>query len=852
MSRVLTRPKETRLREPAPFDFKTPGANEGPRRRWPRRLVLGLLFLLLAVASLFYGFMAAMAQKVENLSAFRVQPKANGVIYASDGHTVLTQLRSDQNRWLVHSDQIAPVMKQATVAIEDRRFYQHGAIDPIGLARAAFNDLTGGSVQGGSTITQQFVKIAYTNGSRSIGRKIVEAALANQVEQKWSKDHILTEYLNIVYFGHQAYGVEAAARVYFGTHARSLTGWQAALLAGMVQAPSDYDPVTHPALARQRRQQVLDDMLAEGDITATQHMLWSREPLLPAGHKVALPSKSRGIAAYFTQYVESQLVARFGRRGTYGGGLKVYTTFNLHQQQIAKQAVRQVLGHQDWTRRNQWPAGALAAIDPRNGQLKAIVGGSDFSQSQFNLATEARRQPGSSFKPFVLLAALGEGIQPQTHFTSKPQYIQLGSQLWHVTNDTPSYLGSIPLTTATTYSDNTVFAQLTMRVGPGQVRQVAHRMGIETPLDANPAIGLGGLTLGVSPLEMAHAYATLANGGVRVGGSILFRKTAPGLSADPSLDPIAITKIVLPSGKVLINHPVRKQVVPREDALQVISMLKPVIRQGTANLIAGFPRPAAGKTGTTSNFVDAWFAGMTPQLATAVWVGYPNIAHEMRTEFRGKEVFGGTFPALIWSKYEQAALAGQPSLDWPAPISPPSEYVLIDPATGLRTTAGCPRAVSMVYAIALVPSQFSSCTGSVVTTPDLTGVTARQAKHLLLRAGLQPEIKLAVAPAGETSGTVFYQDPGPSQPAQIGHNVLVLVARRVVQVFVPDVLGHPQRAAVSALRTAGFQVRILHTPSVNHQRAGTVIFQRPPGLQRQPRFSPVTIEIATKPTATGG
>jgi beta-lactam-binding protein with PASTA domain len=224
----------------------------------------------------------------------------------------------------------------------------------------------------------------------------------------------------------------------------------------------------------------------------------------------------------------------------------------------------------------------------------------------------------------------------------------------------------------------------------------------------------------------------------------------------------------------------------------------------------------------------------------------------MRTEFQGKEVFGGTYPALIWQKYTEAALAGQPALDWPSPVAPPSEYVLIDPATGLRTTAGCPRAVSMVYAIALVPSRFSSCTGSVVTTPDLTGVTARRAQHLLLRAGLQPHIRLAVAPAGESSGTVFYQDPGPSQPAQIGRNVLVLVARRVVQVFVPDVLGHQQTAAVSALRSAGFRVRILHTPSLNHQRPGTVIFQRPPGVERQPRFSRVTIEIATKPTATGG
>ncbi len=260
------------------------------------------------------------------------------------------------------------------------------------------------------------MKIAYTNGSRSIGRKIVEAALANQVEQKWSKDHILTEYLNIVYFGHQAYGVEAAARVYFGTHARSLTGWQAALLAGMSRrrATTTRWPTRHSRASAVSRSS-----------TTCSPRVTSRRPSTCSGRgsHCSRPAtrwrfRPRAGASRRTSRSTSRASWWPGSAGgaRIGGGLKVYTTFNLHQQQIAKQAVRQVLGHQDWTRRNQWPAGALAAIDPRNGQLKAIVGGSDFSQSQFDLATEARRQPGSSFKPFVLLAALGEGIQPQTHF----------------------------------------------------------------------------------------------------------------------------------------------------------------------------------------------------------------------------------------------------------------------------------------------------------------------------------------------------------------------------------------------------------------------------------------------------
>ena len=618
--------------------------------------MFGLLWFALAIVSAFYGFATAIAQDVQNLDAFQSRPTANGVIYAGDSHTVLAILRSpNENRKLVQSDQIAKVMKQAIVAIEDKRFYEHGAIDPIGLARAAAVDLLTGRTQGGSTITQQFVKNVYTKGQRTLQRKLVEAVLAAQVEKSWSKDHILTEYLNTVYFGNHAYGVEEAAQIYFGTHARSLLPWQAALLAGIVRAPTDYDPVRHPKAALARRNEVLANMLQQKMLKPVDYALDIEKPLLPFGHKVRLPAATRGVAAYFTQYVERELIARFGRARTFGGGLKVYTTIDLAMQKKARHTLNTTL-------KRTGPAGALVAIDPHTGQVKALVGGRDFSRQPFDVATQARRQPGSAFKPFVLAAALERGIQPSTTFQSRPQVIPLGgTDYWVVRNDTPQYNGTIPISTATTLSDNTVYAQLTMRVGPEAVRTEAHAMGITSPLDALPSIGLGALRLGVSPLEMAHAYATLANGGARIGGSVAFRTPEPGEQYDPSADPISITKVIAPNGKVIANNaPVTRQVVSRETALEIDSILQSVIRYGTAKTIKGFPRPAFGKTGTTSNFVDAWFAGATPQLATAVWVGYVNHAIPMLKQYKGTPVFGGTIPAIIWSLFEQRALAGQP------------------------------------------------------------------------------------------------------------------------------------------------------------------------------------------------
>ncbi|MDX6567731.1 MAG: penicillin-binding protein [Gaiellales bacterium] len=795
--------------------------------------------MALAVVSAFYVFATSIAQDVQNLDAFKARPTANGVIYAGDGHTVLAILRSrKENRKLVVSDQIAKIMKNATVAIEDKRFYQHGAIDPLGLARAAAVDLMTGRTQGGSTITQQFVKNVYTKGQRTLQRKLVEAVLAAQVEGAWTKDHILTEYLNTVYFGNHAYGVEEAAQIYFGVHAKTLKLYQAALLAGIVRSPTAYDPVRHPLAATTRRNEVLAAMLQQKMISPLGYATAVNTALIPYGHKVALPPASRGVAAYFTQYVERQLVARFGVARTYGGGLKVYTTIDLKMQKKARHALNTTL-------KQKGPAGAMVAIDPRTGQVKALVGGRDFSKQPFDIATQAQRQPGSSFKPFVLAAALEEGIQPSTTFQSRPQVISLGNgPPWVVRNDTPQYNGWIPLTTATTLSDNTVYAQLTMRVGPANVRTIAHHMGITSPLDAIPSIGLGALRLGVSPLEMAHAYATLANGGARIGGSVEFRNVAPGEVVDPSIDPISITKVLGANGKVIANNrPIVRQVIARENALEIAAILESVIRFGTAKIIKGFPRPAFGKTGTTSGFVDAWFVGSTPQLATAVWVGYVQHPTPMLTQFNGTPVFGGTLPAIAWSQFEQKALAGQPVLSFEHPVPPSAESVLIDTANGLRATPSCPRARSEVIALAQVPSAYSRCSATIVTMPDLNGMYPGNARRLVDRSGLVPRLSTIPAGPGEIPGRVVAQVPGASEPAEVGRRVSIIVARKVLHVAVPKVLGKSEAQARSALCVAGLKPVVEHSPIVGQR--GAVVLQSPNALVEAPRGSAVTLEVVS-------
>jgi hypothetical protein len=366
-------------------------------------------------------------------------------------------------------------------------------------------------------------------------------------------------------------------------------------------------------------------------------------------------------------------------------------------------------------------------------------------------------------------------------------------------------------------------------------------------------MSLGGLRFGVSPLEMAHAYATIANEGVRVGGSVRFREKTPGPALDPSLDPIAITRILDRNGRIVAdNRPKRVRVVSRDDALTTLDILKTVIRRGTARLISDFPRPAAGKTGTTSSFVDAWFVGMTPQLASAVWVGFPNYSRPMDRLYGGKPVFGGTYPALIWKAFNVWAigLTKAPYEDWERPTAPPAEPVSIDTANGLRAPSGCPRARTMFYAVDRAPSVTSSCSGTFSSTPDLVGTTVSEARHLLALSGLKPRLTYRAALHGEKPGTVLLQAPAAAEPARSGQRVTIVLARKVIEVTLPDVRGEPRAEAVSELRTAGFKVHVQLTADFGAPPGRVVAQTLDPGLQ--PRGARITLLVRADATGTGG
>jgi penicillin-binding protein 1A len=590
-----------------------------------------------------------------DLSALRpTKIGQNTFVYAADG-SLLGSIPAERTRQVVPLERMSRWLPLATVAIEDRRFYEHGGIDAEGIARALWRDVKAGRVvEGGSTITQQLVRTLYISNERTVERKVTEACLAVKLDSKWSKERILASYLNSVFYGNLAYGAEAAARTYFSRPARRLTLSQAALLAGLTQAPSAYDPFVDPARAVARRNEVLRAMLQLGLITRKQYAKASRSrsPGLKPGN---LYDEIR--EPYFFGFVRNELAREYGAETVRSGGLRVYTTIAPRLQRLAHQAISGTL-----TRRED-PAAALISIDPATGAIRAmtaIVPGR--ANNQFNLLSQARRQPGSTFKTFVLTAAVERGMDPDsTYYVSAPftyRPSETGScedeTWWCVSTYDGSYTGWTSVTRALLRSDNSVFAQLTLDVGPEQVAATARRLGVRTPLDVGgrfvPAMGLG--SIAVSPLDMASAYATLAAGGIYS-------------------EPTAIRKVVLPSGKLdnrWASDRRRTRVMPDGVASVVTSILEDNISYGTGTR-AAIDRPAAGKTGTTDEHADAWFVGYTPGLTTAVWMGYTRGEIPM-TNVHGISVSGGSFPAEIWRRFMSPALEGRPAVSFPEPTQP--------------------------------------------------------------------------------------------------------------------------------------------------------------------------------------
>src|SRR3954453_2532186 len=530
-------------------------------------------------------------------------------------------------------DDMPVELRQATVAIEDKRFYEHHGVDYEGVIRAGWKNITSGkTVQGGSTITQQLVRAIYIKDpKRDFKRKIREAKMASELEQQHDKRWILENYLNDVPYGtvqgRTAIGVEAAALTYFGRHAKDLTLVQSALLAGLPQAPSQYNPFQNPQAALQRRNEVLQAMADNGYISQADATDAQTQPIkLHPTHRFSARREP-----YFFDYVQDQLIQRYGVGVYRKGGLKVYTTIDPKLQKEGRAAIQGRL----YLKSD--PSSAIVSIDPDTGYIKAMASSGGYRDRTFNLAAQGHRQPGSSFKPFVLMTAVLQGADPdRTIYVSKPVNLQIpGYGTWSPHTYGNTYSGAETLTQATLHSDNAVYAQLDVDVGPDKVAEAAKLMGITTKLDGVPSEGLGGLRLGVSPLEMASAYATLSAGGV-------YR------------EPRAIQKVRFPDGKVdALSKPKTKRVLTDGEAYAVTKILQMNVQRGTGTH-ANYGSPAAGKTGTTDNYNDAWFVGYTPTMSTSVWVGYPNALVEMRN-VHGIEVAGGTFPAQIWHDYMSTA-----------------------------------------------------------------------------------------------------------------------------------------------------------------------------------------------------
>ena len=627
--------------------------NKGQRKRTGRRSAFATAFIVLAVtASLTAGLLLFGAARylgdLPTLNAIKAREiGANSTVYADNGKS-LGVLANDENRQPINSNEISPWMKKGTVAIEDRRFYEHGGIDPQGIARAIVSNVAAGHiVQGGSTLTQQLISQIYIVKQHTFDRKIREALLAIQLEDRFTKDEILTAYLNTVFYGNNAYGVEAAAQTYFAKPAKDLTLPEDALLSGLPQLPSKYDPYHNPKDAIVRRAEVLQAMQDTGVITAAQERQAAATPLhLKRGHVYGAVKES-----FFVRYVANELAKEpdFGEAAVRAGGLQIHSTLDPVLQAKARAAMHKILPTPGD------PDAAIVSIRPKTGEIVAMASTRNFHTDQFDLTSQSRRQPGSTFKTITLATAIEQGIDPSaTTYMSAPFSWRPdpSSPTWNVATAGGEYAGAVSLENATLASDNTVYAQLAIDVGPPNIVDMAKRLGVRTsPLTPVPSITLG--AEGVSPLEMATVYATLADGGVYH-------------------PPTAIKTVLDASGQQLLgkrNRGVR--VIQDGVAAEVTRILGENMHSGTGTgALMSDDRPEAGKTGTTDNHTDAWFCGFTPTLATCVWIGYPDATKSMYNIEGVSAVSGPTLPADIWHTYMDSALAGTPPVDFPAPKTP--------------------------------------------------------------------------------------------------------------------------------------------------------------------------------------
>lgn len=603
-------------------------------------LVVAVVIAAVATTSLFRGWVKDLPDYTSDTAFDLAQPTR---IYSADG--VLLAKLYLQNREIVSISQVATDLVNAVVAVEDERFYQHQGVDPYGLARAVVTNVVsnGSRVEGASTITQQLVRNTVLVDEAfdiTYRRKVREAYVALNIEERFSKREILEMYLNSVFLGENSYGAQAAAKTYFAKDAKDLTLPEAATIAGLAQAPSRLDPYNNPEAATARRNIVLKRMVSNNYITTAEYEAAVDSPIVL--QRASDPNSGIYAAPYFVAEVKRKLQQQFPDSVVFGGGLTVYTTIDMRLQGYADAAAHATFSNP------QDPEVALVSIDPRNGYVKALVGGRDYSQSKFNLATQALRQPGSSFKTFVLTTAIAQGMPPTFEIdSSAPVTIPMKPKDWIVHNSEGNGSGMMTVSRATAGSVNAVFARMAMVVGIPNIVQTAKTMGITSDVPAYASIALG--SAGVRPIDMASAYGTLATGGVHY-------------------TPMMITKVTDRKGNSIFDAtPAGAQAISPEVSHAVTQVLRGVITNGTARR-ANIGRPAAGKTGTSQDNRDLWFVGYTPQLVTSVWIGYPT---ERTIYVKGSRAYGGTIAAPIWAAFMKQALADQEPLEFPVAGDPP-------------------------------------------------------------------------------------------------------------------------------------------------------------------------------------
>jgi membrane carboxypeptidase/penicillin-binding protein len=561
-------------------------------------------------------------------------------------------------------------------------------------------------------------------------------------------------------------------------------------------------------------------MRTQGLVTRADYEKALATPL-PRPEDVRLPGAQRP-AQYFAEYVKQQLIPYYGSGKVFGGGLRVQTSIDLELQNLARDAIGK------WLPDPNGPAAALVAIDPHDGRVLAMVGGNSFRKSQFNLAVQGERQSGSSFKPFVLAAALAEGISPATSFTSKPTLINLGDKLWSVHNYEGSYLGTIDVTKATVFSDNSVYAQLTAQVGPKNVARMAHALGINSRLNDYFGIGLG--VEAVNPLEMARAFSTFANNGARVDGRLLGNVPRAVLWVGEDCKGRTARLSESQCKRISENTPAPKQVLDPNKAVTVTSILSQVVRDGTGKRAALGDRQVAGKTGTTENYGDAWFVGYTPQLAVAVWVGYPSTLRPMETEYQGDPVAGGTFPALIWKTFAQSALnaKNEPPELFPAPPYEPAVpyQVVYRNNQWLLDNGNCRDTHQVLYISGFAPEKEATCKPNEVDVPRVIGALLEDAKARLASMPLDAEVVTRPAKAGERIGYVVAQFP--ARGTLSSYDTVRLVIPRALHGVVPDLVGRTIDQARVKLRRNGLEAIV---EASGDGEPGVVLAQSPePGI----------------------